>query len=115
MVEARDLWANDVADKLAKLGVEYHRVAPEEVKRWSAAQKAAKARAKWIGMVTYAANNVPTFPFRDSEASRWRAASAQGARANKRRDIDGRRRKGIRTEKPIIPSWADLFGQFLVF
>ena len=26
LVNAVDVWANDVADKLAKLGVEYHRV-----------------------------------------------------------------------------------------
>ena len=68
LVTRRDVWANDVADKLAKLGVEYHRVPVEEVRRWKMAHDSANARAKWIGMATYAANNVPEYPFRDSEA-----------------------------------------------
>ena len=63
LVNKVDLWANDVADKLAKFGVEHHRVPREEVKRWKAALSMAKARAKWIGMVTHAANNHPTYPF----------------------------------------------------
>ena len=70
LVTSTDVWANDVADKLAKLGAEYHRVPAEEVKRWKAAHKATKARAKWIGTVTHVANNVPDFPFRESEAAR---------------------------------------------
>ena len=87
LVTARDVWANDVADRLAKLGVEYHRVSIEEVRRWKAAHVSAKARAKWIGMATYAANNVPEYPFRDSEAARWRAMAAQRSRAERKADI----------------------------
>ena len=55
-VNQLDLWANDVADKLAKLGVEYHRVSASDVKRWKAAQQAAKNRAEWVGLITHAAN-----------------------------------------------------------
>ena len=75
-ITATDVWANDVADKLAKFGAEYHRVPAEEVKRWKTAYKSTKARAKWIGLVTHAANNLSDFPFRDSEAARWRAIAA---------------------------------------
>lgn len=59
LVTAADLMANDVADKLAKLGVEHHRAPREEVRRWKQAFDAAKARAKWIGMATHAASNHP--------------------------------------------------------
>ena len=34
LVSATDIMANDVADRLAKLGVEHHRVPQEEVRRW---------------------------------------------------------------------------------
>ena len=64
-----------------------------EVARWKNECKAAKDRAKWIGIATHAANNMPNYPFRDSEASRWRAMAAQRARANKKKGIDGRRRR----------------------
>ena len=46
LVSAADIMANDVADKLAKLVVEYHRVPREEVPRWKLALNAAKASAK---------------------------------------------------------------------
>ena len=99
LVTAMDVWANDVADKLAKLGAEYHRVPAEEVKRWKAAYKSTKARAKWIGMATHAASNVPDFPFRDSEAARWRAIAAQRSRADKKLGVDGRKRRGPKHRK----------------
>ena len=102
LVTARDLWANDVADKLAKLMVEYHRVPAEEVRRWKAAHRTTKARAKWIGMATHVANNVPEFPFRDSEASRWKALAAQRSRTEKKAGIDGRKRRGPRQGKQVI-------------
>ena len=85
MVNAVDIWANDVADKLVKLGVEYHRVPGEEVRRWKAAFATARARAKWIGIATHAAGNHSQFPFRDSEASRWKAVAAQRKRTLIRR------------------------------
>ena len=102
-VRAVDIWANDVADKLAKLGAEYHRVPAEEVKRWKAAFTAAKARAKWIGIATQAAGNHAHFPYRDSEASRWKAVAAQRKKANNKEGIDGRKKKGPKAAKKIIP------------
>ena len=103
-VRAVDIWANDVADRLAKLGAEYHRVPAEEVKRWKAAFTAAKARAKWIGIATHAAGNHAHFPYRDSEASRWKAVAAQRRKADKKAGIDGRRKRGSKAEKKIIPA-----------
>ena len=108
LVTSTDVWANDVADKLAKLGAEHHRVPAEEVRRWKEAYRATYARAKWIGTVTHAANNVPEFPFRDSEAARWRAIAAQRSRAEKKAGVDGRKRRGPRQVKEVIPAnrWA---------
>ena len=63
LVIAKDIWANDVANKLAKLGAEHHRVPGEEVRRWKAAFEAVKARAKWIGIATHAVGNHPQLPF----------------------------------------------------
>ena len=104
LVIARDIWANDVADRLAKLGVEVHRVPGEEVRRWRAAFIAAKARAKWIGIATQAAGNHSQFPFRDSEASRWRAVAAQRNRAAKKMGTDGRRRRAAKPIREVIPA-----------
>ena len=104
LVTSIDVWANDVADKLAKLGAEHHRVPAEEVRRWKEAYRATYARAKWIGTVTHAANNVPEFPFRDSEAARWRAIAAQRSRAEKKAGVDGRKRRGPRQVKKVIPA-----------
>ena len=64
LVTKADVMGNDIADRLAKLGVEHHRVPQEEVRRWRKAFEAPKARAKWIGMATHAAGNQPLFPFR---------------------------------------------------
>ena len=64
---------------------------------------AAKARAKWIGIATHAANNSPHFPFRDSEASRWKAFAAQRKKAERRAGIDGRKKRAVKQVKPIIP------------
>ena len=104
LVTARDIWANDVADKLAKQGVEVHRVPREEVSRWKATFRAAKARAKWVGIATQAAGNHAHFPFRDSEASRWKAVAAQRNKAAKKTGADGRRRRVARPTKRVIPA-----------
>ena len=63
LVTEVDRWANDVADLLAKQGVEHHKVPCEDVLRWNAAQTTAKQRARWVGIATYAANNMPSYPF----------------------------------------------------
>ena len=94
-----DLRMNDDADTNAKQGVEYHRVSPEEVKRWNEELERAKNRARWIGIATHQANNSPAFPYRDSEAARWRAKAAQRRKMEARKGLDGRRsRRGQRTE-----------------
>lgn len=104
LVSATDIMANDVADRLAKLGVEHHRVPQEEVRRWKQAFVAAKATAKWIGIATHAANNHPQFPVRDSEASRWKAIAAQRKKAERRAGVDGRRKRGVKQEKQVVPA-----------
>ena len=74
------------------------------MRRWKAAFGATKARAKWIGMATHAAGNHPQFPFRDSEASRWKAVAAQRKRAERKAGIDGRRKKGAKPAIKVIPT-----------
>ena len=98
-----DVLANDLADRLAKLGAEHHRISQSEVGRWKKAFAAAKARAKWIGIATHAANNSTHFPFRDSEASRWKALAAQRKKAERAAGIDGRKKRTAKKIKPIIP------------
>lgn len=104
LVSATDIWANDVADRLAKLGAEHHRVPQEEVRRWKKVLSAAKSRAKWIGIATHAAINAPRFPCRDSEASRWKAIAAQRKKAKRRAGVDGRKKSGARQEKQVAPT-----------
>ena len=104
LVTARDVLANDVADRLAKLGAEFHRVSQMEVGRWKKAFAAAKARSKWIGMATHAAKNCVHFPFRDAEASRWKAMAAQRKRAERQAGVDGRRKRAPKQVKPIVPA-----------
>ena len=77
-----DLEGNKLADELAKRGVEYHRVTPSDVKVWRGQFERAKARAVWIGVATAEANDFASFPFKDSEASRWKADAAQRAKKN---------------------------------
>ena len=76
----------------------------EEVRRWKAAFEAVKAMAKWIGIATHAAGNHPQFPFRDSEASRWKAVAAQRNRVAKKVGVDGRRRRAAKPTNRIIPA-----------
>ena len=52
-----------------------------------------RTRAMWIGIATAEANDFARFPFKDSEASRWRADAAQRARSNAKHGKDGRRRR----------------------
>ena len=91
-----------MADTLAKQGVEQHRVPKEDVMRWKEEYKVAWNRAKWIGIVTHAANNMPEYSYRDSEASRWRAMAAQRAKEERRKGVDGRRRRRPREAKKEI-------------
>ena len=93
LVNRQDLEANGLADTLAKKGVEFHRVASADVKIWAEQMERTKARARWIGIATQEANDMPAYPFSDSESPRWKADAARRARANAKSGIDGRRRR----------------------
>ena len=101
LVNQQDWEANDLADKLAKAAVEFHRVDAADVKLWNKQMQIAEARAKWIGRATHEANSHSEFPFRDSEASRWHADAVKRARENAKKGIDGRKRRTPRTKKTI--------------
>ena len=78
-------------------------MAMSDVRRWKKAFAEAKARAKWIGMATHAANNCLHYPYRDSEAARWKAVAAHRRRDERRAGVDGRRKRTLKQVKPIIP------------
>ena len=73
-ITAADIRGNAEADRLAKLAVMQHRVDSSEVKRWERLCNETLATAKWIARATWAANNCGEAPYRDTEASQWRAA-----------------------------------------
>ena len=85
LVDERDLEANKLSDELANRGVEFHSVARSDVKIWVEQMERVKARAIWIGTASVEANDFASFPFKDSEASRWKADAAQRAKGNARR------------------------------
>lgn len=68
-----DIRGNAEADRLAKLAVRQHRVDPAEVKYWERLCNETLETAKWIARATWAASNCDEAPFRDTEASQWRA------------------------------------------
>ena len=80
----QDIDANDLADRLAKRGIEDHRVPYRVRQEWLRCRETTMARAKWIARATYEANNLPAYPFSDSESSRKAAEEAKKKRA---RDI----------------------------
>ena len=102
LVTKQDLEANDLADKLAKKGVEYHRVSRAEMRHWALKIERAKDRARWIGVATHEANNRPDFPFSDSEAARWRAEAAQRAKANAKSGTDGRKKRAVQGKRLVV-------------
>ena len=61
----------------------------------------AEVRAKWIGIATYESNNYPDFPYRDSEAARWKANAAKRARENAKAGIDGRKREAKKSKADV--------------
>ena len=93
LVGRLDLEGNKLAGELAKRGVEFHRATPSDVTIWTVHIERAKTRAMWIGIATAEAKDFASFPFKDSEAARWRADAAQRAKKNAKNGIDGRRRK----------------------
>ena len=76
-----DCKSNDIADRLAKKGASLHRVPATEVNAWKEHFEIVKQRAMWIGTATSLANHGETYPFRDSEAARWKAEAAARARS----------------------------------
>ena len=74
---ADDVFANDAADTHAKAAVEKHRVTRADVACWKDATARANMRAMWLARATVLANNIPEYPFSDSEAARWRADEAK--------------------------------------
>ena len=99
---SKDVEMNDLADYLAKEGVEQHRVPAGVVRAWKEKEKQVEVRARWIGIVTYEANSSKTYPFRDSEAARWKADAAQRRRREAEQGKDGRRRRSARSLKKEI-------------
>ena len=79
-----DIKGNAEADRLAKLAVGQHRVARAEVQYWERLCKQTMETAKWIARATWAASNCEEAPYRDTEASQWRADVSKGeAKARK--------------------------------
>ena len=107
LVSQQDWEANDLADRLAKAAVEFHRVDAADVELWSRQMQIAETRARWIGRATHEANSHCEFPFRDSEASRWHADAAKRARDNAKAGIDGRKRRTPRMKKTISPEQGE--------
>ena len=120
-------WARGTFDgassSTAKSAVEAHRVTPEDVTTWKEQFAVAEARAKWVGVATYEASNHTAFPFRDSEAARWRANAARRAKDNARAGVDGRRRRAKRAvvvaaaaapEASLLPLTPSPGGSFAV-
>ena len=73
LLTEKDIAGNAEADRLAKLAVEQHRVDSGEVDHWRRLCEQTRATAMWIARATWAANNCEEPPFRDTEASQWRA------------------------------------------
>ena len=61
VVTAVDKQSNDLADGLAKEGVEFDRVLQSDLHRWEDQMARVKARAIWIGRATHDANNRTCF------------------------------------------------------
>ena len=84
-----DRSANDQADRHAKAAVQTHRVSSVEVEGWKRAYGETITLAKWIARATHEANNQEVFPFKDSEAARWKSeeAAAQRRKAKNQRSL----------------------------
>ena len=71
---------NDTADSLAKAAVEEHRAHADLRRKVKEQLKEVEDVARWVGMITYSANNWNSEPKRDTEASAARAAAARRAK-----------------------------------
>ena len=79
-----DIDANAAADILAKRGVEDHRVPFRVRGEWKSCHETTKQRSMWIARATTEANNLPNYPFSDSESSRRAAEEAKRLRAKEK-------------------------------
>ena len=102
MVTKRDLCGNQLADELAKQAVDYHRVGEADVKLWIEELMKAECRARWVGIATHEANNFEQFPYKDSEAARWRADAAKRKKLEAKKGLDGRRRRAEKGKRPEL-------------
>ena len=100
LVTGRDLLGNQLADLLAKQAVEFHRVEASDVDRWKDQMEKAERMAKWVGIATHESNNFECFPYKDSEAARWRAEAARRAKDEAKKGIYGRRRRYAKEKRP---------------
>ena len=98
LVTRRDLRGNELADELAKQGVEFYRVGTVDVKLWRDQMQRAEDITKWIGIATHEVNNFEHYPYKDSEAARWRAEAATRAKREPGQGIDGRRSRHKKKE-----------------
>ena len=104
-----DIDTNDMADRRAKRGVEEHRVPFKIRQEWQRCMDVTRTRAKWIGRVTHEANNLPAYPFSDSESSRRAAEEAKKQRA--RGMADGTLLAKVRAKKGIAVSRPPALGR----
>lgn len=102
LVTREDIALNDLADRLAKKAVEAHRVPQGEIEAWKAKMAEVKERAMWIGVATFEANSSKTFPFTDSESSRWKADAARRRREEAKKGIDGRRTRKRKASRATL-------------
>ena len=88
-----DLRGNALVDSLAKAGAQTHRVPETEVLMWEDLHTRVVDRAVWIGIATQAANEHAAFPYKDSEAARWKADDKARRKLAATSGISGRRRR----------------------
>ena len=79
-----------------------HRVPATVVNQWKDHFETVKQRAKWIGRATAKANHSELYPFRDSEAARWKAEAAARAR-NVRKGLKNIKRAKTRQAAAVLP------------
>ena len=79
-----DIEANGEADELAKRAVEEHRVPFRLRDEWRRCHETTKQRAMWVARVAVEANNLPYYPFSDSESSRMAADEAKRLKAKEK-------------------------------
>lgn len=102
-----DVEFNDYADRLAKAAVEAHRV-PYRIRQEIEAHNVLTTdNAKWIARATVLANQQPSDPTRDTQASKAKAAEAAARKRKLKRttaELDPPQLPGQTTSLPAIPN-----------